>query len=111
MTQKNNPFLGKWRITWMEAWDEDFFDMEVPAFILVKRDNLGEFHFGNVQGEIDGRITNSHESPRMDFTWAGNAEMDEAYGRGWIMREGGELTGCIYFHMGEESAFRANHER
>ena len=111
MAKKEHPFPGNWRIVWMEAWDEEYFDMEVPAHISIRRDNLGAFHFGNVQGEIDGRIETRNGQPRFAFSWAGSAELDDACGRGWAEREGNELTGCIYFHMGEESAFKASREQ
>ena len=102
-----NSFIGLWRINWMEAWDADFFDMESPASITIDKDNLGELHFGNVHGEIDGRAENG----KFEFTWAGQAEEEEASGRGWFELEGEEITGAIYFHMGEESAFRTYYER
>ena len=28
MAKKSNPFTGRWRITSMSAWDEDFIDEE-----------------------------------------------------------------------------------
>ena len=27
-----NPFVGRWRITWMEQWDQEFVDEEVEGF-------------------------------------------------------------------------------
>ncbi len=111
MSKKHkNPFLGTWRIVSMEAWDVDFLDMEVPAYISIKHDNRGRFHFGAVQGEIDGCIEMLNGVPRFSFSWAGNDEMDNANGRGWVIHDGKQLIGHIYFHMGEESAFRATHE-
>jgi len=76
----------------------------------IKHDNQGKFHFGAVQGEIDGRIEMLDDVPRFSFSWEGNDEMDKASGRGWVMHDGKQLIGHIYFHMGEESAFRATHE-
>ncbi len=110
MAKPENHFLGKWRIVWMEAWDTDFFDMEGPAYLQIKRNNVGEFHFGTVQGVIDGRIEMVDDLPRFSFSWAGSEEMNDAGGRGWMVREGKQVNGHIYFHMGEESAFRAKHE-
>jgi len=111
MAKSKNHFLGKWRIVWMEAWDADFFDMEVPAYVQIEHDNMGGFHFGTVRGEVDGRIEIVDSLPRFSFSWEGSAEMDDVSGRGWMMREGDQVTGHIYFHMGEESAFRATHEK
>jgi len=83
--------------------------MEVPAYISIKHDNLGRFRFGAVQGEIDGRIEMLDGVPRFSFSWEGNDEMDVASGRGWVMHDGKQLVGHIYFHMGEDSAFQATH--
>lgn len=30
---------GKWRITEMEMWDRDYFDMEVEAYIKISPNN------------------------------------------------------------------------
>ncbi len=44
----------------------------------------------------------------VDFTWAGNDEMDEASGDGWAeLQEDGSLTGEIRFHNGDDSTFIA----
>lgn len=45
-------FAGKWHIFEMEVWDEDYFNMDVQAYIEIKRDNLGTFQFGLVEGEF-----------------------------------------------------------
>jgi hypothetical protein len=44
----------------------------------------------------------------VEFTWEGNDESDPASGRGWaVLEEGGSLSGHIYFHLGDDSGFRA----
>lgn len=63
----------------------------------------GAFQFGLVQDELDGRVT----SGCMEFSWAGRNEMDEAFGRGRAVLEEDELHGHIFFHLGDDSAFRA----
>ena len=40
----------------MEIWDEDIFNMEVPAYIEVEENHLGYFQFGLVTGQLDGEI-------------------------------------------------------
>ncbi len=57
------PFTGKWRIVEMEAWDQDYVDMEVPGFIRIGSDGTGQFQFGLVSGDIDGRIELSTWTP------------------------------------------------
>jgi len=54
MTKKD--FIGKWQITEMSAWDKDYFDEEFPAYFKIEQNLMGSFHFGYVQGQIDGRI-------------------------------------------------------
>ena len=108
MASVKNPFVGEWRIVWMEAWDTEYVDMEVPAFIAIRRDQTGEFQFGLVRGEIDGRLALQDGSPRFSFSWAGSQEMDDACGRGWVVLEGDQLVGHLYLHMSDDSAFRAS---
>lgn len=103
-----NPFHGSWRITSMELWDQDAMDMEVPAFIEFTPDGMGRFQFILVQGHLDCRYEVSAERAVVRFTWEGNDEMDEAHGRGWarLTRSGG-LRGRIFFHLGNDSWFKA----
>lgn len=41
--------VGRWRITSMEVWDQDFVDAEVPGYIEFKDNGLGDFQFGYVR--------------------------------------------------------------
>ncbi len=102
-----NPFRGRWRITWMDQWNQDFVDEEVEGFFEFARDGFGEFQFGLVRGEIDFRLGTRDNKPCIEFSWEGDDEMDAAQGRGWALLNGGELEGMIFFHRGDESAFRA----
>jgi hypothetical protein len=47
---------GIWNIYEMEMWDEDYFNMEVQAFIYIHDNGRGNFQFGLVTGQMDGRI-------------------------------------------------------
>jgi hypothetical protein len=49
-------FEGIWHITEMENWDEDYFNMEVQAYIEIDNRGAGDFQFGLVTGAIDGEI-------------------------------------------------------
>ena len=41
-------------------------------------------------------------------TWEGNDESDPVGGRGWaVLEEDESLRGHIYFHLGDDSGFRA----
>ena len=102
-----SPFEGRWRIVSMSAWENDFLDEEVAAFIEFKDQGWGEFHFGNVQGQMDCRQTTRDGEPAVEWSWEGNAEMDAAQGRGWDVLKGDELHGMNFFHGGDDSVFVA----
>jgi hypothetical protein len=101
------PFTGKWRIVEMEVWDQDYIDMEVPGFIRIGSDGTGQFQFGLVSGDIDGRVEPYGNAPRFEFSWSGQEEYDPLCGRGWAVFENGELNGRFYLHLADDSAFRA----
>ena len=103
MTKPSNPLAGKWRIVWMEQWDQDYVDEEVPGHFTFDARGKGSFQFGYVQGEMDAR----YQDGRADFSWAGMDEMTEVSGRGHAELRDGELTGRVCIHLGDDSAFRA----
>ncbi len=107
MKAKLKPFVGKWIIAEMEAWDQDFVNMEVPGHFTFRKDGTGHFQFGLVQGEMDCRLEDMGGKSRIEFSWEGQEELDPASGRGWALIEDDELHGRIFFHMGDDSAFRA----
>ena len=39
-------FTGTWKIYEMEMWDEDYFNMEVQAYIYINENGGGDFQFG-----------------------------------------------------------------
>jgi hypothetical protein len=102
-----NQFLGRYRITSMDQWDQDFVDEEVEGFVEFTKDGQGEFHFGYVHGFIDYRLSTRDGKLCTEFTWEGNDEMDSAMGRGWAVIEGDEIEGTLFFHQGDESGFKA----
>jgi hypothetical protein len=100
-------FVGKWRITETEVWDREALDMLVPAHMTFGANGRAQFEMICVVGEMDCEF----EEDRVDFTWAGNDEMDEASGRGWaVIKKDGTLRGRIYFHHGDNSSFVARRE-
>lgn len=101
-----NPFIGPWRIIWMSDWDQDYVDMDVPGHFSFGPGGSGSFQFGMVQGQMDCK-PDQRQSPRIEFTWIGFDEGDELTGRGHAVVVAGELQGHIYFHLGDDSAFRA----
>jgi hypothetical protein len=81
--------------------------MEGPGHFTFRKDGTGHFRFGLVRGEMDCRMENVSDRARIEFSWEGNDELDPARGRGWAWIEQDELQGRIFFHMGDDSAFRA----
>jgi hypothetical protein len=51
----------------MEMWDEDYFNMEVQAYVRIDSEGLGEFQFGLVSGEIDGEIVEDGTDERFEL--------------------------------------------
>ena len=100
-------YVGRWQIVEMEAWDQEYVNMEVPGHFTFRKDGSGRFQFGLVQGEMDCRLENTGGNARIAFSWEGQEELDSACGRGWAVIEDGELKGRIFFHQGDDSAFRA----
>lgn len=100
-------FIGAWRILEMDAWDADYFDMEAPAYIAIREDLSGEFQFGLVQGDLDGRVETVEGEPRFDFSWAGFDESDPVNGRGWLRVNDKNVEGQLFIHRGDESGFKA----
>jgi hypothetical protein len=77
MTQKKNPFLGKWRITEMEQWDKDFIDAEEEGYIEFGKGGQGDFQFGYVHGSMDYEVETGDGKQRLGFSWEGTDEMAE----------------------------------
>jgi hypothetical protein len=104
MSRLAKPFLGRWRIVHMDQWDRDFLDLLEPAFITFDDGGLGAFVFGAVNGQLDCR----YGEIGVDFTWQGHDDADEACGRGHAsLSQDGSLEGHLFFHLGDDSAFKA----
>jgi len=101
-----NSFKGRWKIVWMEMWDQDFVDEEVPGHVTLSDKGLGDFQFGYVCGSF----TWSTKNGRIDALWEGNDEMDPAHGDIHCTIQEGELCGTIGLFNGDRSAFRAVRE-
>lgn len=107
---KSNPFLGKWRIIEMELWDRADFDSVEPAHFTFEKSGLGDFQFIAVQGGMDCRFGERDGKPLVEFSWLGCDELDPASGRGWAVLDGDTITGRIFFHTGDDSAFTAKRD-
>jgi hypothetical protein len=104
----DHTFIGTWHIYEMELWDEDYFNMEVQAYIEVRPDYLGNFQFGLVSGYLDGYLEVESGKERFVFTWEGQDEMDPMTGSGWMKLQGkSKVVGLIKLHLGDRSGFSA----
>ncbi|MBI2629856.1 hypothetical protein HYW76_02030 [Candidatus Pacearchaeota archaeon] len=114
MKPKSSNFTGRWDIFNMSNWGEDYFNEEEQAYIKINKNNSGEFKFGYVSAEIDGRITKEDREDVLEFTFEGNDELEPVQGRGWVKLKENNLSiieGEIFFHMGDSSKFSAKKVR
>jgi hypothetical protein len=104
-----SPFLGRWQIVSMSAWDEDYLNEELQAFIEFGEHEKGEFQFGLVCGITDCRESVRDSKPAVEFSWEGSdgADGTPMTGRGWAILQENELNGMIFIHLGDESDFVA----
>lgn len=71
-------------------------------------DGQGRFRFIAVEGWMDTRSVERDARPGIEFSWEGNDESDPVSGRGWAtLSPDGSLEGRIFFHMGDDTSFRA----
>jgi hypothetical protein len=103
MKSAGSRFRGRWKIVWMEMWDQDYVDEDVPGHVTFDEKGGGEFQFGYVYGSFAW----STEDKDVDAPWEGNEEMDPAHGSISCRIESGELHGIIRLFSGDKSAFRA----
>ena len=103
-----NRFIGIWRITEMEQWDQDYIDLEEPGYFRFDKGDMGEFVFGTVNGFIDCRYDNDKDANRVEFSWDGTSEYDPVCGRGWFeMTATDQIYGKLFIHNGDESWVKA----
>lgn len=53
---ENSPYLGKWKISEMEEWDQDYINLIVRGYIEFDADHSGAFQFGTANGWLDYRV-------------------------------------------------------
>lgn len=105
---EKSKLAGTWHILEMSGWDADYINMEVQAYIRIGKNGIGEFQFGLVSGQVNGRFEKDADGPVFDFTWEGSDEGDDMSGDGWISAgDDGTAEGEFRIHMGDISLFRA----
>jgi hypothetical protein len=103
----SNPFRGRWLIEQMDQWDVDEESEELQPFFEFEKADIGQFQFGCVYGELDFRLGQRDGKVTVEFSWDGHGEDERVFGRGWAVIDGDEMTGMIFFHLGDESGFVA----
>lgn len=100
-----HDFIGRWKITWMDEWAQDYVDLIEPGYFKFDEEGLGEFAFGAVHGWVDVRI--SVEKPLLEYSWQGESEGDDLCGRGWFeFSTADKGEGMLFIHYGDESAIK-----
>lgn len=90
---------GRWRIV-----ETPGYDMAVPAAYILFDQDGGAFAFDCLTGSIHGAC----EGNAVEFSWAGNDEMEPASGDGWAeMQDDGSLQGEICLRNGDDIPFIA----
>ena len=62
-------FKGRWRISEMDVWDNDYLDLVEPAHIVFESENDGGFVFGTVKAWLDVRYRARDGSACAEFSW------------------------------------------
>lgn len=101
-------WIGLWHITDMGLWDASYFNAETQAFIGIDEDGSGGIQFGQVQGDIDGKVVEYQEFTRFEFTWFGIDMVHPAFGSGWMQDlDDGGFIGELRLHAEYDSTFTA----
>ena len=81
-------YVGTWRITEMELWDQDFIDLVSPGQVMVYEDGRGSLNFGAVEIDMDCTTDKNDRNNRIAFTFLGFDEGGEVSGNGWVKLHG-----------------------
>lgn len=103
-------FLGYWKIMSMEVWGQKYIDLVVPGHITFEMEDdhlMGSFQFGTVTGWMDCRVLEMSDGPIVEWSWEGHNDADPACRRGRAHLEDGKLTGRLFSHASDDSAFEA----
>jgi len=92
-SKARSPFLGRWRVVRMSAWEDEYFDEEVQAFFKFEETGSGSFQFGYLQGVMDCRTTSREGKSAVEFSWEGGdgADGTSLTGRGWAVLQEAKL--------------------
>jgi hypothetical protein len=106
----SKAFVGRWRITELEGFDSKYLDLCGQAKIEISEQGIGEFAFGAVQAEIDGRMDEMAVGV-FSFSFEGEDEGDLFFGRGYCTIKSERLIGRLYRHFGDTFTFSGHRVR
>ena len=89
----------------MENWDSDCEALQEPGYIEFVKGGSGCLHFDCVQAFLDWRL--DPDTGRFEFSFTGYDDGTDTSGRGWARINGKKMDGRIFFHIGDESGFKA----
>jgi hypothetical protein len=73
------PFLGYWKITEMELWDQDYVNLVVQGFIEFDEADgehiTGGFQFGTVSGGLHAHLRQVGDASFIEWSWEGRTTM------------------------------------
>ncbi len=107
-------FLGYWKITQMDEWDQDYVDLVVPGFVEFEKADgahiTGGFQFETVSGGLHAHVRELGDESFIEWSWEGRNDNDPGCGRGWAKVDGAQLLGRIYIHLGDNSGLTARRQ-
>ena len=107
----STKLVGRWRIQEMDVWERDALDLVGPAFIEFRAEQTGHFGFIAVEGWMDCREATIDDCPGSGVLVGRQRRMPSGQRpRVVALQPDGPLKGHIFFHMGDDSEFRAERE-
>lgn len=97
----------RWRIVEMDQWGKEFIDLVESGYIEFIDNGFGHFHFGCVYANLDYRVD---DHGKAEFSFYGDDEGQEVFGRGWAKMDNKGLYGGLFFYEGDESEFQVTKE-
>ena len=91
----------------MDKWNQQYIDLIEPGYIEFVDNGFGSFHFGAIYANINYRV---NEKGKAEFSFYGDDEGLEVFGRGWAKMDDKGLYGGLFFHESDESEFQATRE-
>lgn len=102
MARPRNAFIGRWRITSIEGWEQPDIELLGPAHIEFDARNGGKFRFAAVSGEIDYRLSVKGVDAVVEWCWVGDDDGTETSGRGRARRDNQNIHGQIFIFGGDD---------